>query len=225
MDALNTGVLVMKKFPFKSILIIIICLSILPVLHYALNKEYDKVVEIEDVDTNILYLQVDDRKYPKIDQASASAGLFSQETNYRIDDVYFSTNNCLNDQDNKITLYRKGIFGIRNSGYGYLNVNEDETLYFYTDSRILCVYAQEGFALPDLTSNEIQQIRLEYITSSAAEENGYVEIISDKETINKILSNPVAYFEEYNIADIYVKYNKYNFEERFDENKIMEYSK
>ena len=79
--------------------------------------------------------------------------------------------------------------------------------------------------MPDLTSNEIQQIRLEYITSSAAEENGYVEIISDKETINKILSNPVAYFEEYNIADIYVKYNKYNFEERFDENKIMEYSK
>ena len=214
----------MKRFSLRVVLILLICLSIVPALYFALNIEYDKVAEIEDSDTNIFYLQVDDRKYPKIDPASKSAGLFSQETIDRIDDVYFSAHNRLNDPDSQITMYKKGVFGIGNSDYGYLNVNEDDTLYFYTDSRILCVYAQEGFALPDLSSDEIQQIRLEYLNYSAAEENGYEEIISDKETIDEILSDPAAYFAAHDITDMYVKYNKYNFEEWFDVNKIQKYS-
>lgn len=194
----------------SGIVLIVICLL-------ANNDTEYKCKEIVDTNTNIPYLSIDNDSFPIINSESAELGLFTQNTVERINEIYLCDNNCISAKDDDIFIINKGFFQTKN--YGYKKITENDYLYFQIeDNKILQYFACAGFELPELRAENIEQIRVEFIDYTSSKPN----IIKERSIIEKIINNPVDYFENNKISDIYITYKNYDFEEWFDIHKLTQ---
>lgn len=201
------------KFLLPTFVVIIVAIFAFVVM------QNNNCKELEDEKTGICYLRVYDNSYPQICSDSGENGLFSADTVNRIDDIYFCPENRINeDNENSINIISEGMFVIKK--YGFKQVSNCDRVYFYIDNgRILSIYAREGFELPELKFENIEQINLEYLNNSAQ------KTIKNSSDIKALIDNPDKYFSQNQITDIYVKYKNYDFEEWYDKDKLQQATK
>ncbi len=158
------------------------------------HNEY-KCKEIIDTDTGISYLYVADNSYPEISLESAELGLFPQSTVDRMDDIYLYNDNLISQKESDVYIINKSTFH---------------------DNKILKYFACTGFELPELKVENIDHIRVEFIDYTENKPN----IIKERSIIESIINNPIDYFANNQISDIYITYKNYNLEEWFDIQKL-----
>ena len=96
-------------------------------------------------------------------------------------------------------------------------ISENIYLYFQIDdNKILKYFACTGFELPELKVENIDHIRVEFIDYTENKPN----IIKERSIIESIINNPIDYFANNQISDIYITYKNYNLEEWFDIQKL-----
>ncbi len=197
---------------FLGILVTVLIIVFLLVINN--HNEY-KCKEIIDTDTGISYLYVADNSYPEISLESAELGLFPQSTVDRMDDIYLYNDNLISPKESDVYIINKSTF--HGTNYGYKEISENIYLYFQIDdNKILKYFACTGFELPELKIENIDHIRVEFIDYTENKPN----IIKERSIIESIINNPIDYFANNQISDIYITYKNYNLEEWFDIQKL-----